>query len=134
MPINYKHYPANWKTEIRPAILTRAFNHCEFCQIKNRIFVIRGHYNDREVYQDDNGMIYDANTSECIGGDYLGEVGPKNPTIEVVLTIMHLDHDITNNDYSNLKAGCQRCHNRYDRDNRNINRTANKLKKQPELF
>jgi 5-methylcytosine-specific restriction endonuclease McrA len=32
----------------------------------------------------------------------------------VVLTIMHLDHDPTNNHPDNLKAGCQRCHNRYD--------------------
>jgi len=33
---------------------------------------------------------------------------------KVVLTIMHLDHDPTNNDPANLKAGCQKCHNAYD--------------------
>jgi len=27
---------------------------------------------------------------------------------------MHLDHQPENNDHSNLLAGCQRCHNRYD--------------------
>ena len=36
----------------------------------------------------------------------------------VVLTVAHLDHDPTNNgesgDRPNLKAMCQRCHNRYD--------------------
>ena len=29
MPIDYSNYPANWKTEIRPAILARAGNQCE---------------------------------------------------------------------------------------------------------
>jgi len=32
----------------------------------------------------------------------------------VVLTIAHLDHNPENCDDKNLKAGCQRCHNRYD--------------------
>jgi 5-methylcytosine-specific restriction endonuclease McrA len=32
----------------------------------------------------------------------------------VVLTVAHLDHDPRNCDPSNLKAWCQRCHNRYD--------------------
>jgi len=32
----------------------------------------------------------------------------------VVLTIAHLDHDVTNNADSNLKALCQRCHLTYD--------------------
>ena len=32
----------------------------------------------------------------------------------VVLTVMHLDHDIDNNSFFNLKAACQRCHFRYD--------------------
>lgn len=133
MPINYKNYPDNWKTEIRPAILTRAFNHCEFCNIKNNRIVIRGFYGETEVYQDDNGSIYDANTSEWIGGDYLGTVG-ANPFIKIVLTIAHLDHETTNNDYANLKALCQRCHNRYDREYRNNNIKAKRLLKQPTLF
>jgi hypothetical protein len=33
---------------------------------------------------------------------------------KVVLTVAHLDHDPTNNDATNLRALCQRCHNRYD--------------------
>ena len=33
---------------------------------------------------------------------------------KVVLTVMHLDHDPGNNVESNLMAGCQKCHNRYD--------------------
>ena len=37
-----------------------------------------------------------------------------------------LDHDVTHNDYSNLKALCQRCHNRYDVAYRKENRKTNK--------
>ena len=33
---------------------------------------------------------------------------------KVVLTVAHLDHQPENNDEGNLKAACQRCHNRYD--------------------
>ena len=32
----------------------------------------------------------------------------------VVLTVAHLDHQPENCDPSNLRAMCQRCHNRYD--------------------
>jgi 5-methylcytosine-specific restriction endonuclease McrA len=35
MPIDYKKYPKNWKTEIRPAILERAGHKCEFCEATN---------------------------------------------------------------------------------------------------
>ena len=33
---------------------------------------------------------------------------------KVILTVAHLDHDISNNSFFNLKAMCQRCHLRYD--------------------
>jgi hypothetical protein len=36
----------------------------------------------------------------------------------VVLTIAHLDHDPENNDFGNLRAWCQRCHNTYDIEHR----------------
>ena len=35
MPIDYKKYPPNWKTEIRPHILKRETNCCKFCGVKN---------------------------------------------------------------------------------------------------
>lgn len=37
---------------------------------------------------------------------------------KVVLTVAHLDHDPRNCDPSNLRAWCQRCHNRYDAPSR----------------
>jgi hypothetical protein len=132
MPIDYKKYPPNWKTEIRPAILKRAKNCCEFCNIPNYKHILRGFWNDIECYQDDDGTVYDANTSEILGSDYLGEVHPTNKLIKVVLTIAHIDHNISNNDHSNLKALCQRCHNRHDVSYRKENRS--KRNGQVKLF
>lgn len=35
MPCDYNKYPPGWKTEIRPRILKRASNRCEFCLAEN---------------------------------------------------------------------------------------------------
>jgi hypothetical protein len=42
----------------------------------------------------------------------------------VILTVAHLDHDIANNEDSNLMAMCQLCHNRYDAPMRAAKRKA----------
>lgn len=36
MPIDYADYPDNWFSDIRPAILARANECCEFCGAANR--------------------------------------------------------------------------------------------------
>ena len=131
MPIDYKLYPKNWKSEIRPAILARAENCCEFCRVPNGIAILRGTWNDTECYQDMDGAIFNANTGDLLGDDYIGEVHPTNNLIKVVLTVAHMDHDITNNDHKNLMALCQQCHNRYDIENRKKKRGN---KKQLKLF
>jgi hypothetical protein len=51
----------------------------------------------------------------------------------VVLTVAHLDHTPENCDDANLLAGCQLCHNRYDREHRNETRKA-RIVKPMELF
>ena len=126
MPVNYNDYPPNWKTEIRPRILERAKNCCEICSVPNHKLILRGTYNGIEVYQDDDGTIFDANTSEALWSDYVGEVHPTNNFVKVVLTIAHLEHDITKNEDKDLKALCQRCHNRLDVPFRKANRIKNK--------
>lgn len=47
---------------------------------------------------------------------------------KVILTVAHLDHDISNNELYNLKALCQRCHLSYDFEHHIKNRAENKLK------
>jgi hypothetical protein len=68
--------------------MERANNCCEFCKVPNYKLILRGTWNDTECYQDDDGTIYDANTSEVIGSDYVGEVHQTNKLIKVVLTII----------------------------------------------
>jgi 5-methylcytosine-specific restriction endonuclease McrA len=48
----------------------------------------------------------------------------------VVLTIAHLDHDPTHNDWSNLRAWCQRCHNTYDVEHRRQTRARTRRQSQ----
>jgi len=136
MPLDYNHYPPNWKTEIRPAILARAENRCEHCKIANGNIVIRGTFEGKDCYQDMDGTIWSDKERVKIGEDYLGEVHPTNSIIRIVLTIAHLDHDTTNNSYDNLKAMCQKCHLNYDKVHHanNSRNTRNEKKKQIPLF
>jgi len=139
MPISYKNYPKNWKTEIRPAVLERDSHCCKFCKVPNKIWVCRGKWNGVEVWQNDDGQMYNATNGEYVGDTYVGEVwveGKRKTLTKIVLTIMHLDHDTTNNDYSNLAAGCQRCHLTHDKDlhQKNAKQTRTKKKKLQTLF
>ncbi len=117
MPIDYKKYPANWKTEIRPAILKRAGNKCEQCRVPNHSLICRGIWGNKPVWQNDDGQIHCAETGQYMASSYVGDVWQtvKQPLVKIVLTIAHLDHDLTNNHYSNLKALCQRCHLKHER-------------------
>lgn len=113
-PENKALYPPNWKTEIRPAILGRAKHRCEACGVHNYAV---GWRDKRGEFQDERRFSTYKKAVEY--RDLLNyEV---NAYIVIVLTIAHLDHDPTNNDPSNLRALCQRCHNRYDRAHRQVN-------------
>ena len=116
MPIDYKKYPKNWLSEIRPRILRRAKNQCEFCGVKNHKIIYRGYYNNIEVYRDADGNIFDASNSNFIEKNQSAPIKPltEDKTIKVVLTIAHLNHNINDNRDENLRALCQRCHLRHD--------------------
>lgn len=103
-PENKSRYPKNWK-QIRLRILNRAGNRCEFCGAENY---------SRIEKRDEQGR-------------FLGFGG------RVVLTIAHLDHTPENCDPSNLRALCQKCHNRYDAQHRAETRRINKAKKEKSL-
>jgi hypothetical protein len=114
MPINYKNYPANWKSEIRPAILERAKHKCEFCEVNNYAIIHRFGKGLKDWSYWPEGM-----ESEVWSLDGL-------KSVKIVLTVAHLDHNIANNDFQNLKALCQRCHNQHDVGFRKQNRRRNK--------
>ena len=112
MPIDYKKYPPNWKTEIVPAVISRAGNCCEKCGLENKsmVFAIKlwvkeiGRYKLRNIWFRNEG---DA---------FREAAGYPIRKVRVVLTIAHLDHDETNHDVTidRLMALCQMCHLRYD--------------------
>jgi len=115
MPIKKenKHlYPDNWQ-EIRKEILFRAKNKCEFCGVANH----------RIGFRNELGQFVPVNKRTYSRNQYISVIGSDNKVrrvklMMIVLTIMHLDHNPGNNDRTNLKAGCQKCHNNYDKEHR----------------
>lgn len=109
-PGNKARYPANWRA-IRAEILKRAGDCCEFCGRPNHVWAVR-----------DGAWRFTREEMESLAR-------PGEKVFLLVLTIVHLDHDPTNNDgmdsgapaiptyrieASNLRALCQRCHLRWD--------------------
>jgi len=139
MPIDYSIYPSNWKSEIRPDILERDNHKCKFCGIENYSVGYRD--KDGKFYKieyiidalENNGYDFFAKGNEL--DNCWDKKGEPTKSIKIILTIMHLDHDITNNDYKNLATGCQKCHLNYDKDyhKKNTRNTINKKKKLQEL-
>lgn len=104
MPINYSHYPSNWK-QISKRIRERANNYCEWCGVQNGAIGAR----------DKHGEWRNDHDIHCLNSDIGYALYGEFPNmIKIVLTVAHLDHDTTNNSDSNLQALCQLCHNRYD--------------------
>lgn len=129
MPIDYKKYPANWKTEIRPDILNRDNHRCKFCGVDN--YAVGYHDESCFVRVTGNEYYVAAGYGELsytkareLAKHLNTSLGDR--VIVIVLTVAHLDHDINNNDYSNLAVLCQRCHNRHDIGQRKENRKANR--------
>src|SRR5690606_24615649 len=132
MPIGYKKYPSNWKTEIVPKIKARENNRCAFRGVKNYSV---GYRNGTEFiptwgneYQDKagKGELTYKEARDLV--KHCNECGDDNLII-IVLTVAHLDHDITNNELSNLKALCQKCHLDYDKEHHRKNRRETISKK-----
>lgn len=116
MPIKDKSaYPKDWK-QISQRIRQRAENKCEFCGIQNHIEIIRS-----DIPGDDSYIVFDEESCgylDAWNGDPIrmseipSEYSGKH--VRIVLTVAHLNHDTTDNSDTNLKALCQRCHNRHD--------------------
>ncbi len=121
MPIDYRKYPRNWKSEIRPAILDRANHECEECKVPNYAigYWLDGGFHLCE-YNKDNSMMK---------GRRGFRVNDLVKVVKIILTVSHTDHDVTNNDHSNLRALCQRCHLTHDREHHSKMRKINRRKR-----
>ena len=116
MPIDYKKYPPNWLTEIRPRIMKRANNTCEFegCDFRHGEMVWSVKPKTEPIYwvREIIGLIPFMNWY-------------KTKKVKIVITIAHLDHDESNHNVKDdrLKAACQLCHLRYDAKEKSKRRT-----------
>lgn len=116
MPIDYKKYPKNWKTEIRPRIMKRANNTCESkdCDFRHleKVWAVRYKGRTTGWFRDFD----EANSQPKTIEGRSGKIIPNPKPVKVILTIAHLDHDETNENVkdSRLAALCQLCHLRYD--------------------
>ncbi len=129
--IDYKKYPPNWKTEIRPAVLERADNCCEKCGLFNHQKVYSVKHNGQSIWFE-----LPSDALRCAGVPHLHGYEKEVKQVRVVLTIAHLNHDITDNRMENLKALCQKCHLNHDKElhARNARKTREKKAGLQNLF
>lgn len=119
MPCDYKKYPANWK-DIRKRILEREGYRCKTCMLPNYAI----------GYRDASGKWHpiECSMQGDVDAEDAREAGFK--VIKIVLTVAHIDHDITNNQDENLAAFCQLHHLRHDIQHHKANsRETNRKKK-----
>ena len=112
MPIDYKDYPANWHTEIRPRILERDGHRCKFCSVPNHLVIKRIKGDSYRTPGSQEWDMINSRVRNCHSN--LTESIRYHGFTKVVLTIAHLDHDHTNSSDHNLAALCQRCHLQLD--------------------
>jgi 5-methylcytosine-specific restriction endonuclease McrA len=124
MPCDYLKYPKDWKN-IRDKILTRSNHTCEECGVKNYSIGAR----DREGNWYDEDRIQNMNSG--MGLQLFGDF-PK--MIKIVLTIAHKDHNIQNNDESNLASWCQKCHLKHDQALHIENSRKTRERKSPQIL
>lgn len=120
MPCDYSKYPKDWKA-IRVEVLERAGHRCEQCGVENYGIYIDGGSTHTRIKHDGSHA-----TDQWVADNFLR-------CVKIILTISHTDHDIANNgepgNRPNLRALCQRCHNRHDVRYRLENRRRNYDKK-----
>lgn len=143
MPIKKSDYPANWDSEIVPAVRKRAGEiidstgaivreaRCEWCYVPNHAVVrrLRGSASYKQVE-------YAPGVSKLVAEYDWYVVAPGEKGTRIILTTAHLDRNRYNNDLSNLASLCQRCHLNHDRTAQHIpNRLYGKdHSMQPKLF
>lgn len=129
-PENRARYPKEWKSISHNIRFERANGRCECLGECGDDHGIQNDAYGFHIWAD-----HRSHDDRCMAhhGEQHFETGSK-----VILTVAHLDHQPENNDGSNLKAMCQRCHNKYDGPMRRagIKERAKKAKelKQPTFF
>jgi hypothetical protein len=126
-------YPIDWPQLSAVIRFTRAKGRCEVC----------GRPHGQTIHHLGDGRWWDAAAQTWRNGQgrrlsrfvFNGDFAAIRTT-KVVLAAAHLDHDPSHNSPRNLKALCQRCHLRHDRDEHRWQRwlTYRKRKALGDLF
>lgn len=131
-------YPKNWK-QIRSEILLRAHNRCEKCGRPNGTLVVVSPKGDwTECYESGMPKEWRNENGDWIAYpegfyDNIDEPNPGYRMVRTILTISHQDHDPTNNEPSNLRALCQRCHLSHDAKEHASNARKTRARKAGQL-
>lgn len=104
-PENRARYPKDWPT-ISAGIRERARGRCE----------CKGECGLRHAFVNGKQIDLTPDIAVLPGRRCGARNGQPHPITnsKVVLTVAHLDHQPENCEPENLRAWCQRCHNRYD--------------------
>jgi 5-methylcytosine-specific restriction endonuclease McrA len=118
-------YATNWQYISGYIRFERAKNRCEKCHLPADLIIRRrphGHYSELTFSELEAVQQYME----------FNKINEKTALkrlrlTKICLSVAHLDHNESNNDYSNLKCLCQRCHLLYDKHN-NVMRSKAKPK------
>jgi hypothetical protein len=100
-PENKARYPKDWKQISERIRFKRADNRCE----------CTGECGDDHTCEPGNPVYGRRPNRRCTARNY--EEHPVTGS-KVILTVAHLNHKVEDCDDGNLKAMCQRCHNKMD--------------------
>lgn len=131
MPIDYKDYHPKWSLISRLIRFKRAKNRCEKCGVKNSKVIKRiglGKWREPNGAEWSQLHLYHYRYK----WSYKESVKKAGLTI-IVLTVAHLDHDKTNNRFSNLSALCQSCHLHHDKAHHAANRKYGRNHKRDQI-
>ena len=133
--MNKKNYPPDWRQR-RLRILARDRYRCTVCGVQDRATIVR--VGDTYVYTD--SLKQYTSTGQYIRTWRPSEACPEyyGKPIQVVITVMHLDHDEWNHDVHDdrLACACQLHHLKYDKHDNDLRKRYGKQYKrfQLELF
>jgi 5-methylcytosine-specific restriction endonuclease McrA len=112
-PENLARYPKDWP-QISQSVRSRAREKCEWCGVQNKQLGGRlpgGTWCPAAAWDHPGDRPIEGGRFACEAPD--GSLAFLR-IVRIVLTVAHLDHTPENCSPENLKALCQRCHNRYD--------------------
>jgi len=110
-----KRYAINWEFISAYIRYERAKNKCESCGLTNGTIIRR--LPNNKVYELNFDELTEVQKFMQLYKLHEKQALKKLKLTKVNLSVAHLNQDENDNDYSNLKALCQKCHLTHDRDN-----------------